>query len=103
MQSSNYFFDILLICDQQFVIVHNLANSVMVITVLLFFLGSLLTNKNLSKESFRAACGMMAIIGFSILLNWYSLQYLKEKISLNNECFNKALQYEPFVKTLPHL
>lgn len=103
MQTKNYFFDILSICDQQFVIVHNLANSVIIILIILLFLGSLLTKNRLSKTSFKIAIGMMAIVGFSLFLNRYSLNYLKEKTSLDAECYNKALLYEPFVKALPHL
>lgn len=103
MITKNYFFDILSICDQQFIIFHNLANSVMVMLIILLFLGSLLTKNRLAKASFGFAIGMMVLIGFSILLNRFSLNYLKEKTSADAACYNKALQYEPSVKALPHL
>lgn len=103
MKTTNYFFDILSICDQQFIIVHNLANSVMIVLIIFLFLGSLLTKNRLAKASFAFAIWMMVLIGFSMLLNRFSLNYLKEEISADVVCYNKALQYEPFVKALPHL
>ena len=103
MEANNYFFDFLSICDHKFVIVHNLANSVTVILIVLCFFGSLYTSKRLSKVLSRIAIGLILVIGFSLFLNWYSLNYLKEKTSLNSECYNEALQYKPFIKALPHL